>query len=274
MNTISGIVPLNIGGILMSNARTYMFNGVQTTVRNIAKACGLNHKTLGQRIRKNGGILTEELLAKPKETESLIGFIFGRLEVVAYSHTDDNGDTSWVCKCECGNHKTIKRTNLKTGTTKSCGCLARELSSIRERTHGHSVGLKKSPTYITWESMKYRCKTKAGKYGELGITVCDRWLESFDNFLEDIGERIEGTTLDRIDSISGYYKENCRWATDTQQNRNTTKCKHWIIDGVYYESHTEAASIVGLDPSTILRWCNNGLNNCSSELKYKESLNG
>lgn len=258
----------------MSKARTFTVDGKDLTIREIAKKYGLNHKTLQQRIKNNGGVLAPMLLEQPKEVSSLVGEKYGRLTINEYSHTDDNGDTCWHAICECGNAKVVKRTNLKMGHTKSCGCLAKELSSARESTHGHSKGGKVSPTYKSWEGMKYRCKFGIGKYGELGIKVCDSWNESFETFLADMGERPDGTSIDRIDSTKGYYKENCRWATDTQQNRNTTKSKHWIIDGVFYDSHNEAAEILNVDPSTILRWCNDGVNNCSSELKYKEVENG
>lgn len=85
------------------------------------------------------------------------------------------------------------------------------------------VAGRRSPTYRTWDGMKQRClnpkATGYARYGGAGITVCDRWLE-FANFLADMGERPEGTTLDRIDSSKGYEPGNCRWATRAEQNRN------------------------------------------------------
>jgi hypothetical protein len=85
-------------------------------------------------------------------------------------------------------------------------------------THGHTWKGGYSPTYSSWQSMKRRCKPDQ-KYGQKGVTVCERWM-SFENFLADMGERPEGTTLDRIDGSKGYSPENCRWATQEQQTAN------------------------------------------------------
>jgi hypothetical protein len=91
-------------------------------------------------------------------------------------------------------------------------------------THGHSAKGKQSPTYMSWAHMKHRCRAKTGKhykdYVLRGITVCERW-NKFENFLEDMGERPEGCTLDRVDNDKGYFKNNCRWATRKEQFHNS-----------------------------------------------------
>jgi len=93
------------------------------------------------------------------------------------------------------------------------------------KTHGHRSGSKPSKTYKTWEGMKYRCNNPKfighKNYYDKGITFCKRWLK-FENFLKDMGIRPEGKTLDRIDGKRGYSKSNCRWATPTEQLRNTS----------------------------------------------------
>ena len=93
-----------------------------------------------------------------------------------------------------------------------------------KKEHHGMVG---TPTYTSWIAMKQRCLNKKHpayhKYGELGITICDRWKDSFVNFYTDMGARPEGKTLDRIDGFEGYYKENCRWATATEQMNNLRK---------------------------------------------------
>ena len=88
-------------------------------------------------------------------------------------------------------------------------------------THGHTMAY--SATYNTWASMRARCLGKNHRkykdYGARGISICDRW-QSFSNFLEDMGERPSGCTIDRIDNLKGYTPENCRWSDIKTQNRN------------------------------------------------------
>ena len=131
----------------------------------------------------------------------------------------------WRCKCDCGNITKVITQYLKKGNIKSCGCFGKEI----RLKHGHSYRGKWSRTYQTWQSMKNRCiNPKYEYYKDYGgrnppITVCDRWLSEnngFQNFLEDMSERPIGRTLDRINNNKGYFKENCKWSTPEQQNRN------------------------------------------------------
>lgn len=114
--------------------------------------------------------------------------------------------------CECGVQKRYYRTNVLTGYTQSCGCLQKQRTSIANKTHGFAS----SPTYTSWKAMKQRCtnfnRGSAHRYAERGILYDARW-ERFENFLDDMGERPEGTELDRIDNNKGYSKDNCRWTT-------------------------------------------------------------
>lgn len=152
----------------------------------------------------------------------LKGVRFGRLEVLNFSRwdrlSDDQQVSVWDCKCDCGNLHTTRRMNL--GDHSSCGCWFREKISESSTKHGMSG----TPTHKSWVKMKERCYLESYKekeyYQDLNIEVCERWLESFENFLEDMGERPEGKTLDRIDYTLGYYKENCRWADLTVQSYN------------------------------------------------------
>lgn len=102
-------------------------------------------------------------------------------------------------------------------------------------THGHARKDNESPTYVSWQSMLARCRysnrNNSARYIERGISVCIAW-KSFDNFLKDMGERPDGKTLDRIDNDKGYCKDNCRWATKTEQARNTRRNKLTFEDAV------------------------------------------
>jgi hypothetical protein len=147
---------------------------------------------------------------------------FGRLVAQIRVGRDRWGSFIWLCKCDCGNIEEIIGHYLWTGETQSCGCLHTDVRieiGKANKTHG----MTKTPTYVSWNSMITRCTNINHKfykhYGGRGITVCVSWL-LFENFFADMGERPEGLTLDRRDNDKGYYKENCRWATQSQQVSN------------------------------------------------------
>jgi len=154
--------------------------------------------------------------------EDLTGEKFNYLEVLSKAEKR-NGRTFWKCLCQCGNIKDIAAPHLKSGRTKSCGCMKKELLRDYFTIHGGDG----SREYSSYTSMLHRCynTARAGyeHYGGRGIKVCDRWLESFKNFLEDMGERPENTTLDRINNDGDYCKENCRWAIKQIQSHNRRK---------------------------------------------------
>jgi len=130
------------------------------------------------------------------------------------------------CVCSCGTAKDILLSHVKNGRIKSCGCLRNETSRItgnKNRKHGRSVG-RRCPAYRSWEGMKSRCMNSSDPsfhlYGGRGIFVCDEWIQSFELFLHDMGERPRGTSLDRKNTDGNYEPENCRWATSQVQGRN------------------------------------------------------
>lgn len=150
----------------------------------------------------------------------LAGQKFGMLTTISKCGKNNYGHTKWLCLCSCGQISVVLDCSLKSGNTKSCGCFARNNAA----THGHTCSNKESRIYRTWRSMIGRCTNPSNSkypiYGGRGINVCKQWTK-FSNFLVDMGEPPTNKhSIDRIDNNSDYCKENCRWATSKQQNRN------------------------------------------------------
>lgn len=135
-----------------------------------------------------------------------------------------NGERAIFVRCDCGTEKVVLFHNVRKGYTSSCGC------KWRIGTHGGW----RSPAWKSWAKLYGRCLNQSNSaysyYGGRGIKIDPRWRE-FANFLEDMGERPPGMTLERIDTNGDYTKSNCRWASRAEQMRNTRRTKFVILEG-------------------------------------------
>lgn len=162
------------------------------------------------------------------QSREIIGNKFGTLTAIRPTGEKDNrGKNLWLARCDCGNEVTRPTAELKRASCCGQKCPFRPIGN---KTHNLSA----SPTYFTWKGMIQRCTNLKDpsyqRYGGAGIKVCQRWL-LFENFLSDMGERPEGTTLDRKNSKGNYEPSNCRWATQAEQATNKRSNKRYEFQG-------------------------------------------
>lgn len=155
----------------------------------------------------------------------LTGKTFERLTVLRFAGMGTHGHTEWHCICSCGTKKVVRGSCLVQGVLRSCGCLSIE----RSTTHGNAPRTGVSSEYRSWAHAKSRCEcitnNKYPDYGGRGITMCERWRNSFAAFLEDMGKKPSSKhSIDRENNNGNYEPGNCRWATILQQanNKRTT----------------------------------------------------
>lgn len=165
---------------------------------------------------------------------TIVGETFGRW--VATHEPEPRGRTKFVrVRCQCGAAGFINFYSLRSGGSKSCGCLRREIAAAKMTKHGHAAGMRggtgigSTPEYRAWLNAKNRCYNSRypqfAYYGGRGITMHATWRDSFAAFLSDMGPRPDRGSLDRIDSDGNYEPENCRWASPAEQSSNRRYCQ-------------------------------------------------
>lgn len=189
----------------------------------------------------------------------LTGQRFGRLVVIERADNSADGRARWLCRCDCGQSKTVLGEHLKKGRTKSCGCAKSESSSKRFKKHGG----RNSKLYRIWSNMKDRCNNPDCKvysdYGERGIKVCKEWIDDFSAFQKWAlanGYK-EGLTIDRKDNDKGYSPDNCRWTDRKIQGNNKRNCRYITYKG-QRKTVAEWSDITGIPHDTLLYRLNHG----------------
>jgi DNA-binding CsgD family transcriptional regulator len=199
------------------------------------------------------------------QVHDMIGQRHGRLVILSRAGNTKGGQAKWLCRCDCGNHTSTSGASLRRGSTRSCGCYARERQVLLHTTHGHS----KSKEYEIWANMIARCYRPTavgyGRYGGRGIKVCDRWRSSFQNSLADMGSRPPGLTVERKNNNGNYEPLNCRWATRKEQANNRRKNPLYKLTDeqvgtirmlAALSSHKWVAARFGISQSTVTRIVN------------------
>lgn len=211
-----------------------------------------------------------EIIPIPSRVKDHTGTRFGRLTVLGYVGSDRSCGRNrprFLCICDCGETHTAQGVSLVSGMVQSCGCLQKEaarrnvvLASAacdalgRERFARH--GMSRQPEHNAWIGLKQRCynpkNNRYASYGGRGITVCDRWCDSFEAFYEDMGPRpSDAHSIDRINPDGPYSPDNCRWATDEEQANNRTDNHYVEVEGRRV-SLSDAETLTGISQKVIL----------------------
>lgn len=198
----------------------------------------------------------DHYLTKPGVFHDKTGLVYGRLTVLERDKNVTNG-VNWKCLCVCGNMVSVNSGSLQRGLTKSCGCIHREVTREQKTTHG----MTNSPEYRIWRAMLNRCYNPKfehyADYGGRGIKVCERWLNSFENFYADMGPS-NGLTIERINGDCDYDPSNCKWATWVEQanNRRTTRMVTYNGETMPLKTFT---AMFDIPYQTILNRLNSGM---------------
>ena len=178
------------------------------------------------------------------KVHDLTGQKFGLLTVIGLAETDTR-KTYWVCKCDCGNMKTVRSDSLLCGAIKSCGCIKRKQDEVN-LTKNHRHKMSGTRIYSEWQGMKGRCYNKGNAryadWGGRGIEVCEQWRNSFESFYTwaMANGYQDNLTIDRIDNNGNYCPENCRWVGQQEQCRNR---------------RSNINLTIGNSTRTLIEWC-------------------
>lgn len=183
------------------------------------------------------------------------GKVYGKITVLFENGKTPAGNINWFCLCDCGNTFTTTGSNIRTGVTKSCRCLAGKRGKGQLTTHG----LRYDPLYQIWCGMKRRCQDHKAypRYAKKGITLLkerENDFMAFYLFAKNHGWK-KGLTIDRENNLKGYYPGNVRFVSHLINNQNTTTSKKWTIGANTYNSSREAAFGENVSQATIMAWC-------------------
>ena len=201
-----------------------------------------------------------------KKYIDLTGRLIGRLTVLSKIEGSDKSiNVKWNCVCSCGKKLAVLGGNLRSNHTKSCGCL--QSDSIRKIATTH--GLRKHPLYKIWHWMLERCyseySTGYKNYGGRGISVCNEWRNSVKVFFLDMSEGWKkGLQLDRSDNNGNYSKENCRWVTPKDNNRNKRNTKISVEKAAEIRKSNKTTSILMIEYSV----CRTTINNIKNHVSW------
>lgn len=174
---------------------------------------------------------------------NMVGYVFESIEVIADSgNRNKAGEILWSCKCNCGSTFSARGFDIRRGDYQSCGCRKTSLMSEALSTHGMSY----TSEYKIWDGVKQRCENPKStgweNYGGRGVTMCKEWSESFETFYKDMGDKpFDTASIERVDNSLGYSKDNCIWATKSEQAFNRRKAKGCTSNtkNIYYDKASD-----------------------------------